>query len=173
MLPQIDQTRNQLRSLCHETPCLVTQAYMHILGLNSCQMLERLKKDHGQSLTHPVQFDEHFWQDVAQKLVRPTGCTIFLCLGASLCTCRQPIVRFFRHGRLAPLLGVDLRRNRCVHARQDRNGTVCKHRLRTAKGELFVFHRQEAHEEQQQYRGKVVVRGARHFARPKCVSAPK
>jgi len=42
---------------------------MHILGLDHCQLLERLKKHNDTSLTHDVAFDEPFWDSVTSRLV--------------------------------------------------------------------------------------------------------
>ena len=43
---------------------------MHILDLDKCQLLERLKKDHDRSKIHDVDFDTEFWDNVVNRLVR-------------------------------------------------------------------------------------------------------
>ena len=50
---------------------------MRILGLRQCELLERLKRDHSESLSHKVEFDHQFWEEVMARLVRGDACAHF------------------------------------------------------------------------------------------------
>jgi hypothetical protein len=50
---------------------------MFILGIGRCQLLERMKRDHDESLSHDVGFDAQFWDGVVGRLVR----RVPLCFG--------------------------------------------------------------------------------------------
>lgn len=52
-----------------ESCIFVYQAYMHILQLNRCQLLERLKADHDAYKVHDVDFNNQFWDGVMSRLV--------------------------------------------------------------------------------------------------------